>query len=119
MFIFSFTCYYGLCFSGEPNILPPTTPALVTPGFIRLTCGQDVVVPTLQGVVTLIIQCFIFNGSSPVSQVFKDGVQISNRFLLIISPGSDADFGTYTFGLSTECCGSTMAVSRIIRQGQF
>ena len=93
---------------------------MVTPGFIQLTCGQDVVVPTLQGVATLLFQCSIFNGSSPlVSTIFKDGVQIRDSFSLVISPASDADFGTYTFGLSTDCCGSTMAVSRIIRQGQF
>ena len=92
---------------------------MVTPSFIQLTCGQDIVVPTLQGVASLLFQCIIFNGSGPVPQVFKDGVQIRDSFSLILSPASDADFGTYTFGLSTECCGSTMAVSRIIRQGQF
>ena len=92
---------------------------MVTPGFILLTCGQDVVVPTLQGVATLLFRCNIFNGSCPVPQVFKDGVQIRDSFPLIISPASDADFGTYTFRLSTKCCGSTMAVSRIIRKGQF
>ena len=92
---------------------------MVTPGFIQLTCGQDVVVPTLQGVATLLFQCNIFNGSFPIPKVFKDGVQIRDNFPLIISPASNADFGTYTFRLSTECCGSTMAVSRIIRQGQI
>ena len=76
-------------------------------------------VPTLQGVATLLFQCNIFNGSEPVSEIFKDGVRIRDGFSLIISPASDDDFGTYTFGLSTECCGSAMAVSRIIRQGQF
>ena len=92
---------------------------MVSPGFIRLTCGQDVEVPTLQGVATLLFQCNIFNGSDPVSRIFKDGVQIRDGLSLLISPASDADFGTYTFGVSTDCCGSTMAVSRIIRQGQF
>ena len=76
-------------------------------------------VPTLQGVATLLFQCDIFNGSSPVPTIFKDGVRIRDSFPLVISPASDADFGTYTFRLSTDCCGSTMAVSRIIRQGQF
>ena len=91
---------------------------MVTPAFILLTCGQDVVVPTLEGV-TIVFQCSIFNGSCPVPQVFKDGVQIRDSFPFIISPAIDDDFGTYTFRLSTKCCGSTMAVSRIIRQGQF
>ena len=92
---------------------------MVTPGFIGLTCGQDVVVPTLQGVAILLFQCNIFNGSSPVSAVFKDGVQINDNFQLVVPFPSDADFGTYTFRVSTECCGSTVVVSRIIRQGQF
>ena len=99
--------------------MPPTAPEIISPFFIRLTCGQDVEVPTLQGVPTLIFQCTIFNGSDPVPEIFKDGVRIRDSFSLVISPASDADFGTYTFGLSTDCCGSTMAVSRIIRQGQF
>ena len=68
---------------------------------------------------TLIFQCIIFSGSNPVPKVFKDGVLIHDNFVFIIAPASDADFGTYTFRLSTEFCGSTMAVSRIIRQGQF
>ena len=61
-----------------------------------------------------------------VAEVFKDGKLISNNVELIgitltltIIPPSDDDFGTYTFALSTEGCGSTSAVSRIIRQGQF
>ena len=68
---------------------------------------------------SLIIQCSIFNGSNPVSQVFKDGVLIGSSFPLIIPSPTNDDFGTYTFALTTDCCGSTQAVSRIIRQGQF
>ena len=91
---------------------------MIAPDFITLTCGQDIEVPTLERV-TLVFHCSIFNGSNPVSGIFKDGVRIHDSFPLLISPASDDDFGTYTFRLSTECCGSTMAVSRIIRQGQF
>ena len=92
---------------------------MVTPGFVRLTCGENVTVPTLQGVASLVFQCSIFNGSDAVPQVFKNNVSISNRFPFVISPVSDDDFGTYTFRVSTPCCGSAVAVSRIIRQGQF
>ena len=76
-------------------------------------------IPSLESVFVLIIGCLVFNGSSPVMQVFKDGVLISSRFPLTIIQPTDDDFGTYTFVLTTECCGSTQAVSRIIRQGQF
>ena len=108
------------CFSsGEPNLSPPTSPPVVTTNFISITCGQDAVVPTLQGVFTLIIQCMIYNGSNAVPAVFKDGVLISNSFPIIIIPPSDDDFGTYTFSLSTEFCGTATAVSRILRQGQL
>ena len=92
---------------------------MVTPFFILLTCGQDIIVETLVGVASLIIQCRIFNGTQPlIMEVFKDGELISNGLTLTIIPPSDDDFGTYTFALSTEGCGSTSAVSRIIRQGQ-
>ena len=84
-----------------------------------MTCGQDAVIPSLEPVFSLIIGCRVFNGSSLVVQVFKDGVLISSRFPLSIIPPTDDDFGTYTFVLTTECCGSTQAVSRIICQGQF
>ena len=94
---------------------------------ISLTCGQDITVETLVGVQSLIIQCEIFNGTEPlVAEVFKDDELISNNVELIgitltftMLPPSDDDFGTYTFALSTEGCGSASAVSRIICQGQF
>ena len=92
----------------------------MTPFFIILTCGQDITVETLVGVQFLAIRCRIFNGTQPLlMEIFKDGELISNSLELTILPPSDDDFGTYTFALSTEGCGSTSAVSRIIRRGQF
>ena len=101
--------------------MPPVSPSLVTPFFILLTCGQDITVETLVGVASLVISCEAFNGSVPlVMKVYKDGELIrSNSLTLTLLPPSDDDFGTYTFVLSTEGCGSTSVVSRIIRQGQF
>lgn len=46
-------------------------------------------------------------------------VAIGTNLMLVISPVSDDSFGTYTFALITEKCGTATAVSRIIRQGQF
>ena len=94
----------------------------MNPFLISLTCGQDITVETLVGVSIIIIECSIFNGSEQFSyKVFKDGGLIPSTHSLdlhIFSPSND-DFGTYTFVASTEGCGSAVAVSRIIRQGQF
>ena len=103
---------------GYPKLAPPVLPPMIFPTVISLTCGQDITVETLVGVNAIIIQCRIFNGSYPVTtQVFKDGELISNSFQLAITSASNDDFGTYTFVASTEGCGSTSAVSRILLQG--
>ena len=60
----------------------------------------------------------LFNGTDTTVTVFKDGEVFSNMFPVIIQSPTNDDFGTYTFGVTTERCGSTMAVSRITR-GQF
>ena len=100
-----------------PAIGPPT----VSPKVISLTCGQNITVETLAGVASLSIGCAAFSGSEPlVTEIFKDG-ELIRRYDFTISKmhPSDDDFGTYTFALSTEKCGTATAVSRIIRQGQF
>ena len=101
--------------------MPATGPPTVNPFVILLTCGQDVTVETLVGVSLLSIYCAAFNGSEPlVTEIFKDGELIGGYdFTVSMIRPSDDDFGTYTFALSTEKCGSTTAVSRIIRPGQF
>ena len=102
---------------GTPNLVPPFGTPLVLRGFISLTCGQDVIVPTFIGVSTLFLSCSVFNGSAPLTfKIFKDGVLISNSFSLYISP-NDNNFDTYTFVVSTERCGYASAVSRILHQG--
>ena len=104
---------------GEPNILPPTSPPLVLTTFISLTCGQDVTVPTLLGLSSIGFTCSIFNGSEPLTMILrKDNVTISNSFSHNIFGPDDDDFGTYAFILSNDGCGSDIAVSRILRQGQ-
>ena len=89
---------------------------MVSPTAIILTCGQDVIVDTLVGVISLAIECMIYNGSEPFTlQVLKDGELISTNFMLSFTPPSDDNFGTYTFTLSTEHCGNVTAVSRIVQ----
>ena len=109
-------------FLGSPNILAPTMEPTVNPFLISMECGQDVTVDSLATVGSITINCQPFNGSGPlVQEVYKDGELIQNgtNLMLVISPVSDDDFGTYTFALSTKQCGTATAVSRIIRQGQF
>ena len=102
--------------------MAPTMAPIVNNFLVSFGCGQDVEVASFATVNTLIINCEAFNGSEPfVQEIYKDGVLIQNGTylsLLDTSP-SDDNFGTYTFALSTEKCGSTTAVSRILRQGQF
>ena len=91
----------------------------MSPFFISLTCGQDFTIESLVGVASLSIGCQAFNGSEPlVTEIYKDGELLGGTgFTVSMLPPSDYDFGTYTFALSTEKCGTTTAVSRIIRQG--
>ena len=106
-------------FLGYPNISPPFGEPIVTPFFISMGCGQDVAVDSLATVTNLIINCQPFNGSDPlIQEVYKDGELIQRKIslsLLFTSP-SDDNFGTYTFALSTEKCGTVIAVSRIVRK---
>ena len=106
-------------FSGEPHLEPPSTLPIILPSFILLTCGQDITVQNFDGIFTLSLQCSIFNGTGITTrQVFKDGELISNgSFSLTLAPPNEDSFGTYAFVLSTEGCGSAIAVSRILRQG--
>ena len=104
---------------GYPNIMAPSGVPLVNPFLISISCGQDVTVDSLATVGSIVINCEAFNGTEPFAQeVYKDGELIQNgtSLSLLITP-SDDNFGTYTFALSTEKCGTTTAVSRIIRQG--
>ena len=93
---------------------------MVFPTFISLTCGQDVTVPTLVGVTSLIFGCQPFNGSEPfIFDILKDNVSVSDTFMHTIANPDDDAFGTYAFLLSTEKCGADLVVSRILQQGQL
>ena len=100
--------------------MEPIGNPIVTPFFISVTCGQDVVAPDLTGAATILMSCYSFNGSEPLTQqVYKDGELIPRAGFPNTIVGADREaFGTYAFVLSTEKCGSDVAVSRILRQGQ-
>ena len=105
---------------GEPHIMEPMSNPSVSPFFISGSCGQDIEVTDLTGRPTILMNCAPFNGSNPLTmQVYKDGELILGAGFPYIIVGANRDaFGTYTFVLSTEKCGSDVAVSRILRQGQ-
>ena len=104
---------------GVPHLVPPPVNQTVEPSnFIQLVCGQDVTVPTLVGVSSIIISCEIFNGSEPfTTAVYKDGTMVVDRVPYLISNPTDDDFGTYTVVVSTEHCDAAHAVSRILQEG--
>ena len=108
MFIF-------MMYIGTPHIRSPLDSPIVTPTFISLTCGQDVAVPFVAA--TILIQCFLFNGTDPFTfKVFKDGIFFSSEFSITLLPDANY-YGTYTFIVSTEKCGHASAVSRILQEG--
>ena len=74
--------------------MAPSDDPLVSPISISLTCGQDVEVPTLMEVATVLIQCTPgqYNGSDPLTmQVYKDGELIPGGTspYKIVSPTDD------------------------------
>ena len=102
-----------------PHLVPPKSIPIINPTYASLTCGQDITLPPATTVQFLIINCDIFNGSSPIiKEVFKDGRYISDTFPLTVISFDDDDFGTYTFRVSVERCGSATAESKIL-QGQY
>ena len=96
-------------------------PIMGDPFFTIVTCGQDVEFTDLLGTTTILMLCTAFNGTQPLTtEVYKDGVLIPGAGFPYVIVGANRDaFGTYSFVLSTERCGSDIAVSRIFRQGQF
>ena len=91
------------------------------PFFTAVTCGQDVEFTDLTGTETILMLCTAFNGTAPLTQeVYEDGVLIPGAsFPYTIVGANDDAFGTYTFVLSTERCGTDTAVTNILRQGQL
>ena len=101
--------------------MEPIGNPVVSPFFISASCGQDIEVPDLTGIATILMSCSPFNGSEPLTmKVYKDGELITGAGFPHTIVGANRDaFGTYTFVLSTEKCGRDVAVTRILQQGQL
>lgn len=100
-------------------MIPPVAPpSFITSSFVSMTCGQDITLSSA-AIQIITIQCNIFNGSEPIiKEVLKDGVFIGNIFPWTIISFDDDDFGTYVFKASVTGCGSAIAESKILREGQ-
>ena len=106
---------------GEPHIQQPQNSSLVFPTSIILTCGEDVTIQSLVNITVITFLCNVYNGSHPLTwKIYKDGELTQyNSTPVNIQHRTDNDYGTYTFVLSSTHCGSAMAVSRMLQQGQF
>ena len=95
---------------------PVGGPPLGNECFVSLMCGQDAELPNLTETTTILMECIAFNGSDPLTmEVYKDDILIPCASSPYIIAGANREaFGTYTFVLSTETCGSDIAVSRIL-----
>ena len=106
---------------GEPHIQQPQNSSLVFPTSIILTCGEDVTVQSLVTITVITFLCNVLNGSHPLTwKIYKDGELTQyNSAPVTIYNATDSAYGTYAFVLSSTDCGSDIAVSRILQQGQF
>ena len=101
--------------------MEPMGPPPVAGPFTTVTCGQNVTFTDLTGTEFILLECTAFNGTQPLTMaVYKDGELIPGASFPYIIAGADRDaFGTYTFVLSTEICGTDTAVINVLRQGQL
>ena len=101
--------------------MEPMGPPPVGGPFTTVTCGQDVSFPDLTGTEFILMECTAFNGTPPLTMaVYKDGELIPGAGFPYVIVGADRDaFGTYTFVLSAEFCGTDTAVINVLRQGRF
>ena len=107
-------------FLGTPHIQLPVFSAIIFPTFIQLTCGQDVTFDSLQNITIISFSCTVFNGSEPWTlSIYKDGKLTNYTVPFTISNPTDETYGTFTFVVSTQHCGSASMVSRLLQRGQF
>jgi len=82
-------------------------------------CGQEiVVVPPITFPVSLALSCSLHNGSGVNGTLlYKDGVVLRDFPDPVIQVNNEDElYGTYAFVVTTEKCGSTQAVTRILYQ---
>jgi len=83
-------------------------------------CGQEIVVmQPITFPVILYLSCSVHNGSGVNGKLlYKDSVLLRDDITSTIQVDNEDDlYGTYTFRVTTDYCGSTQAVTRILYQG--
>ena len=101
-------------------MVPPVN-ATVNNTSIELTCGENVTIDSLINITVIRFLCTVFNGSEPLTMyIYKDGnlTNYTSAPVVINNPTDDV-YGTYTFVVSSENCGSATAVSRLLQRGQL
>ena len=65
--------------------------------------------------------CLVYNGTEPLTmRIYKDGSLTNYTSVpFFINNPTDDVYGTYTFIVSSENCGSATAISRLLQRGQF
>ena len=93
---------------------------MVFPTSIILTCGEYVTVKSLVNVSQITFECNVFNGTDSLTKrIYKDGNLTSYTAPFTIVNPTDDDYGTYTFEVSSEHCGTAIAVTTLRQEGQF
>ena len=107
-------------FLDKPHLQKPLFPALVFPTSIILTCEEDVTVKSLVKISQITFECNVFNATDPLTKrIYKDGNLTSYTAPFTIVNPTDDDYGTYTFEVSSEHCGTAIAVTTLRQEGQF
>jgi len=114
--------YYIIVLTVPPNFDSESGTVSGTPPVLNMRCGQDYEGVSLSAFLIVQITCPVFNGTYTTVTAYKDGVEIDGFTGTLqfgpIPPPTDDIFGTYTF-VDENNCGRDVAISRIIRQGQY
>ena len=85
-----------------------------------LTCGENVTIKSLVNITVISFVCNVFNGTQPLTMsIYKDDNLTSYTGVFSINNPTDDDYGTYTFVVTSEHCGSAIAVTTLRQEGQF
>jgi len=114
--------YYIIVLTVEAHFDSGSGTVSATPPLLNMRCGQDYEGVSLSGFSIVQITCPEFNGTDTTVTAYKDGVEIDGFTGTVrfgpIPPPTDDIFGTYTFAVENNCS-RDVAISRIIRQGQY
>ena len=110
---------YMIALTVPPNFDSGSGTATVSPPVAPLRCGEDFETVSISDFLIIQITCPQFNGTDATITAYKDGEVISLPVWFgPVPPPDDSVYGTYTFVSENEC-GRDIAVSRILRQGQY